>query len=45
MGGSNDLYVYRCTGNSQTRWNTTDEVITTDLKTSVNSLKNYYIKL
>lgn len=32
MGGSNDLYVYRCTGNSQTRWNTTDEVITTDLK-------------
>lgn len=32
MGGSNDLYVYRCTGNSQTRWNTTDEVITTDLE-------------
>lgn len=32
MGGSNDLYVYRCTGNSQTRWNTTDEVIATDLK-------------
>lgn len=32
MGGSNDLYVYRCTGNSQTRWNATDEVITTDLK-------------
>lgn len=32
MGGSNDLYVYRCTGNSQTRWDTTDEVITTDLK-------------
>lgn len=32
MGGSNDLYVYRCTGNSQTRWNTTDEVIITDLK-------------
>lgn len=32
MGGSNDLYVYRCTGNSQTRWNTTDEVIVTDLK-------------
>lgn len=32
MGGSNDLYVYCCTGNSQTRWNTTDEVIITDLK-------------
>lgn len=32
MGGSNDLYVYRCTGNSQTRWDTTDEVIITDLK-------------
>lgn len=32
MGGSNDIYVYRCTGNSQTRWNTTDEVITTDLE-------------
>lgn len=32
MGGSNDLYVYRCIGNSQTRWNATDEVITTDLK-------------
>lgn len=32
MGGSNDLYVYRCTGNSQTRWDTTDEVIATDLK-------------
>lgn len=32
MGGSNDLYVYRCTGNSQTRWNTTDEVIITDLE-------------
>lgn len=30
--GSNDLYVYRCTGNYQTRWNTTDEVIITDLK-------------
>ena len=32
MGGSNDIYVYRCTGNFQTRWNTTDEVITTDLE-------------
>lgn len=32
MGGSNDLYVYRCIGNSQTRWDTTDEVITTDLE-------------
>lgn len=27
------LYVYRCNGNSQTRWDTTDEVITTDLET------------
>lgn len=32
IGGSNDLYVYRCIGNSQTRWNTTDEVIATDLE-------------
>lgn len=32
MGGSNDLYVYRCTGNSHTRWNATDEVIATDLE-------------
>lgn len=32
MGGSTNLYVYRCTGNSQTRWDTTDEVITTDLE-------------
>lgn len=32
MGSSNDLYVYRCTGNSLTRWNTTDEVIVTDLE-------------
>lgn len=32
IGGSHDLYVYRCIGNSQTRWNTTDEVIITDLK-------------
>lgn len=32
MGGSNDLYVYRCVGNSQTRWDTTDEVIITDLE-------------
>lgn len=32
MSGYNDIYVYRCIGNSQTRWNTTDEVIATDLK-------------
>ena len=30
--GLNDLYVYRCTGNSQTRWNATDEVVITDLE-------------
>lgn len=32
MGGSNDLYVYRCTGNSQTRWTATDSVVADDLK-------------
>lgn len=32
MGRPTDLYVYRCTGSAQTRWNNTDEVIITDLK-------------
>lgn len=32
MGGSNDLYVYRRTGYYLTRWDATDEVITTDLE-------------
>lgn len=32
MGGSNDLYVYRCTGNSQTKWTATDSVIVDDLE-------------
>lgn len=32
MDVSNHLYIYRCTGNSQTRWNATDEVIETDLE-------------
>lgn len=32
MGGSNDLYVYRCTGNSQTRWTAIDSVVANDLK-------------
>ena len=32
MGGSNDLYVYRCIGNSQTRWTATDSVVVDDLK-------------
>lgn len=32
MGGSNDLYVYRCIGNSQTRWTATDSVVEDDLK-------------
>ena len=32
MGGSNDLYVYRCTGNSQTRWTAIDSVVANDLE-------------
>lgn len=32
MGGSNDLYVYRCTGNSKTKWTAIDKVIANDLK-------------
>jgi hypothetical protein len=32
MGGSNDLYVYRCNGNSQTKWTATDSVVVDDLK-------------
>lgn len=32
MGGSNDLYVYRCTGNSQTRWTAIDSVVADDLE-------------
>ena len=32
MGGSNDLYVYRCTGNSQTKWTAIDKVIANDLE-------------
>lgn len=32
MGGSNDLYVYRCTGNSQTKWTATDSVVANDLE-------------
>lgn len=32
MGGSNDLYVYRCTGNSQTKWTAIDNVIANDLE-------------
>lgn len=32
MGGSNDLYVYRCTGNSQTRWTAIDSVVVNDLE-------------
>lgn len=34
MGGSNDLYVYRCTGNSQTKWTAIDNVIANDLENS-----------
>lgn len=32
LGGSNDLYVYRCTGNSQTRWTAIDSVVIDDLE-------------
>ena len=32
MGGSNDLYVYCCTGNSQTKWTTIDSVVANDLE-------------
>lgn len=32
MGGSNDLYVYRCTGNYQTRWIAIDSVVANDLE-------------
>lgn len=32
MGGSNDLYVYRCTGNSQTKWTAIDSVVANDLE-------------
>jgi hypothetical protein len=32
MGGSNDLYVYRCTGNSQTKWTAIDSVVADDLE-------------
>lgn len=32
MGGSNDLYMYRCTGNSQTKWTASDSVVADDLE-------------
>lgn len=32
LGGFKDLYVYRCTGNSQTRWTAIDSVIANDLE-------------
>lgn len=32
MGGSHDLYVYRCIGDSQTRWTAIDSVVVNDLK-------------
>lgn len=32
MGGSNDLYVYRCTGNSLTKWTAIDSVVANDLE-------------
>lgn len=32
MSGSNDLYVYRCTSNPQTKWTATDSVVANDLE-------------
>lgn len=32
MGGSKDLYVYRCIGNSQTKWTAIDSVVVNDLE-------------
>ena len=32
MGSSNELYFYRCTGNSQTRWTAIDSVVANDLE-------------
>ena len=32
MSGSHDLYVYRCIGNSQTRWTAIDSVVANDLE-------------
>lgn len=32
MGGGNILYVYRCAGNSQTKWNFSDSIIAKDLE-------------
>lgn len=32
MGGSNDLYVYRRTGNSQTKWTAIDSAVANDLE-------------
>lgn len=31
-GGLNNLYIYRCNGYPQTRWDATDEVVATDLE-------------
>lgn len=32
MGGSYNLYLYRCTGNSQTKWTAIDSVVANDLE-------------
>lgn len=32
MSSSHDLYVYRCTGKSQTKWTAIDSVVANDLK-------------
>ena len=36
MGGSNALYRYYPTGNSQTKWNVSDQQVVNDLKTKWN---------
>lgn len=32
MGGANNLYVYRCNGNFQTKWTAIDSDVVNDLK-------------
>lgn len=34
LHGSSSLYVYRCNGNSQTKWTAIDSVVANDLKNS-----------
>lgn len=32
MGGSKDLYIYRCTDNAQTKWTAIDSAVANDLE-------------